>query len=172
MRETYYTVGKIVNTHGLRGELKIWPTTDFPKERFKRGSELLIIHEEKGISLPVTVESAKEHKNTYLVKFKEFSDINEVETFKGGLLKVSSERRVKLEDGEFYYHEIIGCTVFTEEGEELGVITEILRPGANDVWVVERKQGKPVLIPYIDNVVKQVDVEAKRVTIHLMEGLI
>jgi 16S rRNA processing protein RimM len=62
--------------------------------------------------------------------------------------------------------------VFTEEGEELGVISEILKPGANDVWVVERKRGKPVLIPYIDDVVKQVDVEAKRVTIHLMEGLI
>lgn len=172
MDEKFYTVGKIVNTHGLRGDLKIFPTTDFPEERFRKGSELVIEHEGLADLLPVTVQSAKVHKNTYLIKFEQFDDINDVERFKGGLLKVSSKYLSELGPDEYYHHEIIGCKVITEEGEELGVISEILSPGANDVWVVERPQGKPVLIPYIDDVVKQVDVKEKRVLIHLMEGLI
>ncbi len=172
MQETFYTVGKIVNTHGLRGHLKIWPTTDFPEERFSQGSELVIEHEKLDARIPVTVESAKLHKKTYLIKFEQFDDINEVERFKGGLLKVSSKYLSELPPGEYYYHEIIGCEVITEDGEVLGVISEILAPGANDVWVVQREKGKPVLIPYIDEVVKEVDVQNKRVKIHLMEGLI
>jgi len=172
MPETYYTVGKIVNTHGLKGELKILPTTDFPEERFRKGSELVIEHEKLGSRIPVTIEAAKLHKNTYLVKLHPFNDINEVEGFKGGVLKVSSKWLTELEPGEYYHHEIMGCSVLTEDGEELGVITEILSPGANDVWVVQRDAGKPVLIPYIDDVVKQVDVKEKRIIIHLMEGLI
>lgn len=172
MQDTYYTVGKIVNTHGLRGELKILPTTDFPDERFQKGSELFIEHPQLAERLPVTVASAKPHKNTYLLKLKQYDHIQDVEKFKGGLLKVSSRHLRELPPGEYYYHEIIGCKVFTEKGEELGVIEEILSPGANDVWVVKRPQGKPVLIPYIDDVVKQVDITEKRVTIHLMEGLI
>jgi len=172
MQEKFYTVGKIVNTHGLRGELKIVPTTDFPEERFKTGSELVIEHEKLDDRVVVHVESARIHKQTYLIKFKEFHDINEVEHFKGGLLKVSSKYLNELEPGEFYYHEIIGCKVVTDDGKELGVIREILSPGANDVWVVHQERGKPVLIPYIDDVVKHVDVKEKRVIIHLMEGLI
>lgn len=172
MHDTYYTVGKIVNTHGLRGELKILPTTDFPEERFQKGSELWIEHPELADRIPVTVEASRLHKTTYLLKLKQFDHIQDVEKFKGGLLKVSSQYLQPLPPDEFYYHEIIGCRVMTEEGEELGVIEEILSPGANDVWVVKRPKGKPVLIPYIDDVVKQVDVNEKLVTIHLMEGLI
>ncbi len=78
----------------------------------------------------------------------------------------------ELPDGEFYYHEIVGCTVVTEEGETLGEITEILSPGANDVWVVKRPKGKPLLLPYIDDVILDVDVEGKKVTARLMEGLL
>lgn len=172
MQEKFYTVGEIVNTHGLRGELKILSTTHFPEERFRQGSELVIEHPKFPERIPVTVESSRVHKNIYLIKLKNFNHINEVEKFKGGLLKVSSRFLGELEPGEYYHHEIIGCEVFTEEGEKLGVISEILSPGANDVWVVEREVGKPVLVPYIDDVVKQVDVEEKKVIIHLMEGLI
>ncbi len=83
MQDTYYTVGKIVNTHGLRGELKILPTTDFPDERFQKGSELLIEHPQLAERLPVTVASAKPHKNTYLLKLKQYDHIQDVEKFKG-----------------------------------------------------------------------------------------
>ena len=172
MSEKLYTVGKIVNTHGIRGELKIVPQTDFPDERFAKGSALVFFDPQKQATLPVTVESAREHKKMFMVKFKGFDNINDVEKYKGWLLKVEEKYLSELPDDEFYYHEIIGCTVFTDEGEKLGTISEILSPGANDVWVVERESGKPVLIPYIDDVVLEVDIEEKRVKVSLMEGLL
>jgi 16S rRNA processing protein RimM len=85
---------------------------------------------------------------------------------------VAEEERKPLDEGEYYYHEIIGCTVITDDGEELGTVSEILAPGANHVWVVERPKGKQVLLPVIDDVILDVDVEAKRIRVHLMEGLI
>lgn len=172
MSEKLYTVGKIVNTHGIRGELKIVPQTDFPEERFTKGSKLVFFNPELGSTLPVTVESSRFHKNMAIVRFQGYDDINEVEKYKGWLLKVEEQYLSELEDEEFYYHEIIGCRVYTEEGEELGTISDILSPGANDVWVVERPKGKPLLLPYIDDVVLGVDVEQKRVTVRLMEGLL
>jgi len=172
MSEKLYTVGKIVNTHGIRGELKIVPQTDFPEERFAKGSELLFVDPAGGRTVPVIVKSARVHKNMYLVLFDGMDNINDVEKYKGWLLKVSEKHLSELDEGEYYYHEIIGCTVVTDEGEELGTISEILSPGANDVWVVRRPKGKDVLLPYIDEVVLDVDVKEKRVKVHLMEGLL
>ncbi|MBP1156038.1 MULTISPECIES: ribosome maturation factor RimM [unclassified Paenibacillus] len=172
MSEKLYTVGKIVNTHGIRGELKIVLQTDFPEERFTKGGKLVFFNPEQGSTFPVTVESSRFHKNMIVARFQGFNDINEVEKYKGWLLKVEEQYLSELEDEEFYYHEIIGCRVYTEEGEELGTISDILSPGANDVWVVERSKGKPLLLPYIDDVVLSVDVEQKRVMVRLMEGLL
>ncbi|WP_379129806.1 ribosome maturation factor RimM [Paenibacillus sp. sgz500958] len=168
------TVGKLVNTHGIRGEVKILSSTDFPEVRFATGKKLTVVPE-NGSSFDVIVDSAREHKGTYIVKLKGYTDINQVEKFKGSLLKVPSTDLVELPDNEYYYHQIIGCTVHTDEpgAEPLGTITEILTPGANHVWVVKPTgKGKEILIPVIDDVVLDVDVAAKRVTIHLMEGLL
>ncbi|MBB6019319.1 16S rRNA processing protein RimM [Paenibacillus sp. JGP012] len=167
----FMNVGKIVNTHGIRGELKIMPLTDFPEVRFAKNAELFLFTSDDR-PVPVTVESARLHKNMYIVRLKEYGNINEVEKFKGGMAKVSKENLADLEEGEYYFHQIVGCAVITEEGETLGTITEILTPGANDVWVVKTPAGKEVLIPVIDDVVLDVDVEQKRVKIHLMEGLL
>ncbi|MDP4097569.1 ribosome maturation factor RimM [Paenibacillus sp. P96] len=167
-----YNVGKIVNTHGIRGELKILTSTDFPEDRFAKDGELLIIPEKGGAPIPVTVEQARFQKNLVIVKFKEYGNINDVEKYKGSMLKVTEERLGELEDDEYYYHEIIGCIAFTEDGEELGEIKEILSPGANDVWVVKLKTGKELLLPYIEEVVLSVDVQNKKVTVRLMEGLL
>lgn len=172
MNEKMYNVGKIVNTHGIRGELKIVPLTDFPEERFAQGAKLTFVHPEDGRMLPVVVDAARDHKNMYIVKFHGFDNINDVEKYKGWMLKVEEQFQTELEDDEFYYHEIIGCQAFTEEGELLGVIAEILSPGANDVWVIERPQAKPLLVPYIDDVVLEVNIEEKRVVIRLLEGLL
>src|SRR5690348_15467207 len=125
MSDKLFTVGKIVNTHGIRGELKIVPQTDFLEERFEKGSKL-VIETPQGIRIPVQVDVSRIHKNMVLVKFKEFSDINECEKYKGSLLKVEEQYLADLEEDEYYYHEIIGCAVVTEEGEQLGTITEIL----------------------------------------------
>ncbi|MFD0959456.1 ribosome maturation factor RimM [Paenibacillus chungangensis] len=174
MNENWYTVGIIVNTHGIRGELKVVSKTDFPQQRFAPGSVLMMVAEDNNKSMPVTIASSRAQKSMYIVKLKGFDSINEVEQYKGWTLKVSEEQQGELEEGQYYYHEIIGCSVVTEDGEELGTISEILSPGANDVWVVERPKGsgKPILIPVIDQVVRSVDVKGKIVSVSLMEGLI
>lgn len=172
MSPNYLLVGKIANTHGIRGELKVWPETDFPEERFRNGNELLLVHPENEAQIvPVTVTAAREQKNLYIVKFRQFDNINQVEQYKGWSLKVTSDKKAKLAKDEFYFHDIIGCEVVTDDGEKVGTITEILRPGANDVWVVSREKRKPAYLPYIEDVVVSVDVAAKKVTIRMMEGL-
>lgn len=169
----WFKVGKIVNTHGIRGELRIISTTDFEEERYAPGSELYIEHPDLREMLPVIVESHRKHKNFDLLIFKGYTNISQVEKFKGGTLKVSEDALGELDEGEFYYHEVIGCQVYTNDGMELGKIKEVLSPGANDVWVIQSKAGgKDILIPYIDDVVKEVNVAEKKVTIELLEGLI
>nr|WP_255570116.1 ribosome maturation factor RimM [Cohnella sp. CFH 77786] len=165
-------VGKIVNTHGIRGELRVWPQTDFPDVRFKAGSRLLMVPPEAGEKVEVEIQSAREQKNVFVLKLKGYDDINQVEKFKGWELKVGESDRVPLSEGEYYVRDIVGCTVVTEEGETVGMITDVLSPGANDVWVVKRPKGKELLLPVIDEVVLEVDVPSQRVKVHLMEGLL
>jgi len=171
MNQILHIVGEIVNTHGIRGELKIVPHTDFAEQRFAKGSKLVIVAS-NGTHTEVTVQSSRSNKKVYIVAFKEFTNINEVEKFKGSLLKIDEKYQDDLEEDEYYYHEIIGCMVETEEGEQLGEIIEILSPGANDVWVIKRPKNKQLLIPVIDDVVLEVDVANKKVIVSLMEGLL
>ncbi|HET6872120.1 MAG TPA: ribosome maturation factor RimM [Sporolactobacillaceae bacterium] len=168
----WFQVGKIVNTHGIRGEVRIISQTDFADERYQKGNELGIGASPDGPMTRVTVESHRRHKNFDLLTFEGYPNINDVEKFKGQNLYVSEDQMGELGEHEFYYHEIIGCAVLTEEGEELGKIKEILSPGANDVWVIQRKGKRDLLIPYIEDVVKVVDPAEKKVVIHIIEGLI
>lgn len=167
-----FTVGQVANTHGVRGELKIWPQTDFPDVRFAKGSELLLVHPEGLAEEKLRVERSRDQKNVYIVKFQGLDDINAVLPYKGWAVKVEADQRAKLEPDEYYYRDIIGATVNLEDGSTFGVVEDILKPGANDVWVVKRPQGKPVLLPVIDEVVLNVDIAAKTITIDLMEGLV
>jgi len=169
----YLKVGQIVNTFGIKGELKIYLHTDFPEERFKKGSILLIGDESTPNLFSVTVKNAKPYKNMYLILLDGLEDINKVEKYKGKFLWIKKEQQGELAEGEFYYHEIIGSKVLTTEGEELGVIKEILTPGANDVWVVKPNKGnKDILIPYVNSIVKNVNTVDKIVTIEVIEGLL
>ncbi|WP_421384554.1 ribosome maturation factor RimM [Bacillus salacetis] len=170
--EKWYNVGKIVNTHGVRGEVRVISRTDFPEERYKAGSTLYLFQEKEGHPVELTVESHRKHKNFDLLTFKGLHDISEVESFKNGILKVNETQLGDLEEGEYYFHEIIGCEVKTNDGEEIGSIKEILTPGANDVWVVKGTKGKEILIPFIDEIVKEIDVENKLIIIEPMEGLL
>jgi 16S rRNA processing protein RimM len=172
MKPKLLTVGKVANTHGIRGEFKVWPETDFPEERFAVGNELFLVSPDEAKTVPVTVVTARPQKTVFIVKFKEYNDINQVEPLKGWSIKVPADKRIKLSADEFYFHDIIGCKVVTEEGEEIGAITDILRPGANDVWVVKRTNGKFAYLPYIEDVVRNVNIAEKTVTIRLMEGLL
>ena len=107
-----------------------------------------------------------------MLSFEGHPSINDVEKYRDGILKVSKEETIELPENEFYYHEIIGAKVVEENGNELGKIKEILSPGANDVWVVQRPKKKDVLLPYIDSVVKTVDLENGVIYVEIPEGLI
>lgn len=165
-----FNVGKIVNTHGVKGEVKVQRITDFA-DRFENGNRL-ILEKENGQVLELEIDGHRVHKGFDLVHFKGYDNINDVEHFKGLYLKISEDQLTELDDHEFYYHEIIGNHVYLTNGDYLGMIKEILSPGANDVWVVEQEKGKDVLIPYIEDVVKEVDVSAQKVMIEPMEGLL
>ena len=169
----YFHVGKIVNTHGLTGEVRVISITDFPDERYKKGNILYIFPEGSKEGVKVTIKTHRKHKNFDLLSFEQFKNIHDVEKYKGSILKVSKDQLKQLDEGEFYYHELIGCKVYNEKDVLLGEVKEILSPGANDVWVVKRKEkGKDILIPYIPLVVKSVDVKAKKILIEEIEGLI
>src|SRR5699024_9025672 len=158
-----------VGTHGIKGEVKVKRITDFV-ERFDKGNILYIQEDQEEISL--TIDGFRTHKNMDILHFEGLNSINDVEPFKGATLKIKKEQLTELDEHEYYYHEIIGCTMYTTAGDRLGVIESILSPGANDVWVVQSSNGKELLIPYIEDVVKKIDVDNKQVTIELMEGLI
>ncbi|WP_226658312.1 ribosome maturation factor RimM [Pseudalkalibacillus hwajinpoensis] len=166
----WLNVGKIVNTHGVRGEVRVISRTDFPEERYAVGSKLYLFKNDEPILL--TVASHRKHKQFDLLTFEGYHNINDVVQMKEGILKVKEDQGGQLAEEEFYYRDIIGLEVYTDEGEFLGKIKEILSPGANDVWVVQSAGGgKDLLLPYIEQVVKQVDLAEGKVTVHLMEGL-
>lgn len=173
MSEKLFTVGKIVNTHGIRGEVKVMPHTDFADQRFAPKSQLYIVPE-KGSKIEVTVDTSRFHKTCISLSSKSRDGINDAEKYKGSPLKITPDLQEELPEDEYYFHEIIGRKVLTDEdpAEELGTISEILTPGANDVWVVRTPQGKEILLPAIPDVVLDVDMEAKLVRVHLMEGLL
>ncbi|OZM58579.1 ribosome maturation factor RimM [Lottiidibacillus patelloidae] len=169
----WFNVGKIVNTQGIKGEVRVIASTDFPEERFAKGNVLYIDHAELQEKLEVKVATHRKHKNFDLISFVGYSSINDVERFKGGILQVNEDQLIDLSEheNEFYYHEIIGCLVKTVDGEQLGEVKEILSPGANDVWVVKRKGKNDLLLPYIEDVVKEINIEEKEIIVELLEGL-
>jgi 16S rRNA processing protein RimM len=167
----YYKVGKIVNTHGIRGEVRVISTTDFTEERYQVGETLYLFRDDQDV-LTLTIASYRRHKNFDLLSFEGYPNINDVEAFRDGILKISEKQLGALNEHEYYYHEIIGLTVLDDEENEIGKITEILSPGANDVWVVKRKGQKDALIPYIESVVKDIDLTEGVVHVEIPEGLL
>lgn len=173
MVDKWFNVGKIVNTHGIKGEVRVISRTDFQEERYAKGSKLYLFMPDSKEPVELIVASHRVHKNFDLLTFEGYPNVNDVEAMKGGILKIHENQLTELEEDEFYFHEIIGCLVFTTKGEEIGQVKEILTPGANDVWVVKDKEGgKDILIPYIEQIVKKVDVKEKLVLIEPMEGLL
>ncbi|PLR77717.1 ribosome maturation factor RimM [Bacillus sp. V3-13] len=170
--EKWFNVGKIVNTHGIKGEVRVISRTDFPEKRYKPGNRLYLFLGDDKEPVELTVASHRTHKNFDLLTFEGYENISEAEKMKGGLLKISESQLGSLDEGEFFFHEIIGCEVLTTAGEKIGIVKEILTPGANDVWVVKGKDGKDILIPYIDDIVKEVDINEKTIVIEPMDGLL
>ncbi len=169
-KERMFLIGEIVNTHGVKGEVRVRQISDFD-ERFSPGSTVYL-QESTGEYRELTIAKSRRHKQFRLLAFEELEDLQAVEKLKGSTLHIKESQQTALEPGEFYYHEIIDCKVVTTEGERIGIVDYILAPGANDVWVVKDNTGKEYLIPYIPDVVKEVNVEEKTIVIEVMEGLL
>ncbi len=163
-----FQIGAITQTHGIRGEVKVFPMTD-EVSRFKKLKEVILDDGKKEQILHV--ESVKFFKQFVILKFKEFSNINEIEMYKGAGLYVNRKDAVKLKKDEYFIADLIGLHVSTEDGMDLGTLTDVLQTGANDVYVVE-KEKKEVLIPAIHDCIKEVDVETGNMIVHLLDGLL
>ena len=167
--EKYFRVGVIANTHGIRGEVKVYPTTD-DINRFKKLKKCILDTGKEYIDL--NVESVKFFKNMVILKFKEYNNINDIECYKGKDILVSRDNAVKLEKGEYYIADILGAKVILEDGSEFGVLEDVMQTGANDFYVVKTLDNKEVLLPKIDECVKKLDIDNKIVTVHIMKGLL
>lgn len=166
--EKMFAIGKIVNTHGIKGEVKVIPTTDDPK-RFEKLEEIFIEMKEL---VPYKVESVRYHKNFVLIKFKDINSLNDAELFKGAILKINRKDSLPLGESEYYIGDLYDLQVSTEEGRTLGRLIDIIYTGSNDVYVVKHEStGKELLIPAIKQVIKEVDINNKTMTVKLLEGL-
>ena len=168
-RDDMFRVGIYVNTHGVRGEIKLLPTTD-DVNRFHRDLPLVLDTGKEPVS--VTVSSVKFFKNTVILGFREFTDINAIEKYKGCDVLVSRENAIPLEEGEYYVSDLLGCEVREENGNLFGTLVDVMTTGANDVYIVKTAAGKEVLLPVIPDCVKHVDIANKTVTVFLMPGLV
>ena len=162
-------VGVISSTHGLKGEVKVFPTTD-DATRFKTLKKVMMDTGSGHMNLEI--QSVKFFKNMVILKFKEFDSINDIEKYKGKDLLITRDQAVTLGPDENFIFDLIGLRVVTEDGEEFGTLTDVIKTGANDVYEVKTKEGKEVLLPAIRQCVLGVDLEEGTVTVHIMDGLL
>ena len=167
--EDLLQVGVITATHGIRGEVKVFPTTDDPRRFKKLKTCILDAGREKQ---ELEVESCKFFKQFVILKFKGIDNINDIERYKQCGLFVTREHAVRLKRGEYFIADMIGSKVVDEEEKEFGILKEVLRTGANDVYVVETVDGKEVLLPAIKQCILDIDIEEHIIKVHIMEGLL
>lgn len=162
-------VGVIAQTHGLKGEVKAFPTTDDP-ERFE---DLESVTADNGrIRENLTIESVRYFKQFVILKFKGKDSIDDVQILKGAKLMIPRENAIELEEGEYLVPDLIGMKVVTDDGKELGTLSDVIQTGANDVYSVNTLSGSDILLPAIDSCILSIDIENSRMTVHLMEGLV
>lgn len=162
-------VGVISSTHGIRGEVKVFPTTD-DMTRFSYLKDVILVAKRERLDLEI--EHVKYFKQFAILKFKGIDNINDIEKYKGAELWVTRENAVPLEENEYYIADLIGLTVMTDEGKKLGTLKDVLQTGANDCYEVEMENGKEILLPVIDECVLDVDLEKGEVLVHVMPGLL
>lgn len=167
--EQILQVGVISSTHGIRGEVKVYPTTDDPA-RFKKLRQVILDtgREQKNLE----IEGVKFFKQFVILKFKGIDNINDIEKYKGRNLYITRENAVELEEDEYFIADLIDMKVELEDGTPFGILTDVMETGANDVYCIQTEQHGEVLIPAIKDCILEVDVEEGRMVIHLMPGLI
>ncbi len=168
MSDSLRRVGSITKTHGLKGALKVYPTTDEP-DVLTTGAHAVI--DAKPEAVEVTIESVSRFKNLYIIKFEEFGDINDVEIFKGCDLLMAAEALPELKEDEYLISDLVDMDVFDEDGEKIGSIREVMVTGANDVYVVETAE-KDILLPAIRECILSVSVSERKMVVRVLPGLV
>lgn len=167
--EQYLRVGVISSTHGLKGEVKVFPTTDDP-ERFRK---LKKVYLDTGKDyMPLKVTGIKFFKNQVILKFQEFQDINEIEKYRGKDLLIDREQAVPLAENENFIVDLIDMDVYDEEEKRLGTLTDVRRPEPTTCTWWRRTEGKEILLPAIPSCILDVDVEAAKMIVRIPEGLL
>lgn len=159
-------VGVITTTHGLKGECKVFPTTE-QKERFLELKQVFLSEK----MVPATIAQVKFFKNMVILRFHEFHSIEEIQPYKGADIWIDRKDAIPLAEGEFFLCDVIGCRVYIEENQFLGEVIEVIQTGANDVYVVESPQKKQYLLPAIPSCILSVDVQQKLIQAVLLPGL-
>lgn len=160
--ESMIVIGKIVAPHGVRGDVRVIPLTDFP-ERFNQLKSVFL--DDKCLK----IENVRQNKQLLIIKFSGLDDRNTIEPLKGKLLKIARKDAVPLPEGEFYTFDIIGLKVYDSSGCYIGKITEVLKTGSNDVYVASREDQRQVLIPALKKVVTNIDIAAGQMVVKLQE---
>jgi len=167
--EEYFEIGQIVNTSGLKGILKIKPFTD----DIKKFSNLKTIYiKTKSGLTEFKIEQVRYVKNMVMLKVAGIDTVEEAEKYRNLYIKILRDQEEELEEGSYYVVDILGCKVNTDANQELGKIVDVFQTGSNDVYVVKDEQGKQILLPAIKQVIKNVDIKNKIITVHLLEGLV
>lgn len=164
-----FQVGAIASVHGIKGEVKVFPTTDEPTKFKKLKSVILKTEKEER---EIALQSVRFFKNMVIVKFQGVESPEDAQKYRGATLWIAREQAVPLRENEYYRADLIGLTVVTEDGEELGILTDVLETGANDVYEVTLSDKKTALFPAIRECIKEVDVEKGYIKVHVMEGLL
>lgn len=167
--EDMLQVGVITQTHGVRGEVKVFPTTD-DVNRFKKLKQVILDTGKE--TMPLEIQSVKFLKQFVILKFKGIDNINDIEKYKRCSLYVTREHAVALEEDEYFIADMIGMEVCTEDGSIFGTLRDVIETGANDVYVIENAEHGEVLVPAIKECIRSVDIEKGQMMIHLMDGLI
>ena len=167
--EDMLQVGVITQTHGVRGEVKVFPTTD-EVNRFKKLNQVILDPGKE--TMPLEIQSVKFFKQFVILKFKGIDNINDIEKYKRCSLYVTREHAVALEEDEYFIADMIGMEVCTEDGNIFGTLKDVIETGANDVYVIENAEHGEVLVPAIKECIRSVDIEKGQMMIHLMDGLI
>lgn len=167
--EDMLQVGVITQTHGVRGEVKVFPTTD-DVNRFKKLKQVILDTGKE--TMPLEIQSVKFFKQFVILKFKGIDNINDIEKYKRCSLYVTREHAVPLEEDEYFIADMIGMEVCTEDGNIFGTLKDVIETGANDVYVIENAEHGKVLVPAIKECIRSVDIEKGQMMIHLMDGLI
>ena len=164
-----FQVGAIASVHGIKGEVKVFPTTDEPT-KFKKLKSVILKNEKE--ERDIALQSVRFFKNMVIVKFQGIESPEDAQKYRGATLWIAREQAVPLRENEYYRADLIGLTVVTEDGEELGILTDVLETGANDVYEVTLSDKKTALFPAIRECIKEVDVEKGYIKVHVMEGLL